>query len=183
MTILRAAAAADTLRVRYRAAFPFTPDASVATVRRYTMLRDSVNGPWLRFGIAKGMLDGTVDAKTAAMLEPYVGSDDTGLPFWPAATETILAASPDEPASLPNPPVADLLEECREKWEQQKFGGGPPDAESPNTRFAFRGCPDPFALTDSDPSTDFLPEPGQPLSWRILQYLRAWCQKAGLPLS
>ena len=86
LTILRAAAAADTLRVRYRAAFPFTPDASVAIVRRYTMLRDSVNGPWLRFGIAKGMLDGTVDAKTAAMLEPYVGSDDTGLPFWPAAT-------------------------------------------------------------------------------------------------
>ena len=86
LTILRAAATADTLRVRYRAAFPFTPDVSVATVRRYTMLRDSVNGPWLRFGIAKGMLDGTVDAKTAAMLEPYVGSDDTGLPFWPAAT-------------------------------------------------------------------------------------------------
>lgn len=86
IAILRAAAAADTLRVRYRAAFPFTPDASGATVRRYTMLRDSVNGPWLRFGIAKGMLDGTVDAKTAAMLEPYVGSDDTGLPFWPAAT-------------------------------------------------------------------------------------------------
>ena len=85
-TILRAAAKADTMRVRYRAAFPFTPDASAATVRRYTMLRDSLNGPWLRTGIAKGMLDGTVDAKTAAMLEPYAGSDDTGLPFWPAAT-------------------------------------------------------------------------------------------------
>ena len=84
-TILRAAAKADTLRVRYRAAFPFTPDASAATVRRYAMLRDSTNGPWLRVGIAKGMLDGTVDAKTAAMLEPYAGSDDTGLPFWPAA--------------------------------------------------------------------------------------------------
>lgn len=85
-TILRAAATADTLRVRYRAAFPFTPDASAATVRRYTTLRDSIRGPWLRLGIAKGMLDGTVDAKTAAMLEPYAGSDDTGLPFWPAAT-------------------------------------------------------------------------------------------------
>lgn len=85
-TILRAAAKADTLRVRYRAAFPFTPDATAATVRRYTMLRDSINSPWLRVGIAKGMLDGTVDAKTASMLEPYVGSDDTGLPFWPAAT-------------------------------------------------------------------------------------------------
>ncbi|QJR36788.1 amidohydrolase [Gemmatimonas groenlandica] len=85
-TILRAAAKADTLRVRYRAAFPFTPDASAATVRQYTKLRDSTTGPWLRVGIAKGMLDGTVDAKTAAMLEPYAGSDDTGLPFWPAAT-------------------------------------------------------------------------------------------------
>ena len=86
VAILRAAARADTLRVRYRAAVPFAPDATAATVRRFTMLRDSVNGPWLRFGIAKGMLDGTVDAKTAAMLEPYAGSDDTGLPFWPAAT-------------------------------------------------------------------------------------------------
>lgn len=85
-TILRTAAKADTMRVRYRAAFPFTPDASAATVRRYTALRDSLTGPWLRVGIAKGMLDGTVDAKTAAMLEPYAGSDDTGLPFWPAAT-------------------------------------------------------------------------------------------------
>ncbi|WP_373063024.1 amidohydrolase [Gemmatimonas sp.] len=85
-TILRAAVKADTMRVRYRAAVPFTPAATAATVRRYVMLRDSVNGPWLRFGIAKGMLDGTVDAKTAAMLEPYAGSDDTGLPFWPAAT-------------------------------------------------------------------------------------------------
>jgi predicted amidohydrolase YtcJ len=85
-SILRAAAKADTMRVRYRAAFPFAPDASTATIRQYTILRDSTTGPWLRVGIAKGMLDGTVDAKTAAMLEPYAGSDDTGLPFWPAAT-------------------------------------------------------------------------------------------------
>lgn len=85
LALLRAAAKADTLRVRYRAAIPFTPDATAATVRRYASLRDSTTGPWLRFGIAKGMLDGTVDAKTAAMLEPYAGSDDTGLPFWPAA--------------------------------------------------------------------------------------------------
>lgn len=83
--VLRAAARADTLRVRYRAAIPFVPDATSAMVRRYTMLRDSLTGPWFRMGFAKGMLDGTVDAKTAAMLEPYVGSDDTGLPFWPAA--------------------------------------------------------------------------------------------------
>ena len=85
LALLRAAAKADTLRVRYRAAIPFTPDATAATVRRYASLRDSATGPWLRFGIAKGMLDGTVDAKTAAMLEPYAGSDDTGLPFWPTA--------------------------------------------------------------------------------------------------
>jgi hypothetical protein len=28
------------------------------------------------------MLDGTVDAQTAAMLEPYANTDATGLPFW-----------------------------------------------------------------------------------------------------
>jgi predicted amidohydrolase YtcJ len=28
------------------------------------------------------MLDGTVDAKTAAMFEPYVGTEDRGIPMW-----------------------------------------------------------------------------------------------------
>ena len=36
----------------------------------------------IKFGAVKGLLDGTVDARTAAMLEPYVGGG-SGLPMWP----------------------------------------------------------------------------------------------------
>ena len=71
------------LRVRFRVAVPFVPTASDSALRRYLALREAHAGPWLRFGIAKGMLDGTVDAKTAAMLAPYEGTQETGLPFWP----------------------------------------------------------------------------------------------------
>jgi predicted amidohydrolase YtcJ len=83
---LTAAAAADTLRVRFRVSVPFNPTASRAQLARYVALSKAHTGPWLRFGIAKGMLDGTVDAQTAAMLEPYANTDATGLPFWPAGT-------------------------------------------------------------------------------------------------
>jgi predicted amidohydrolase YtcJ len=38
----------------------------------------------LYYGFAKGMVDGTVDAKTAYMLEPYAGGG-TGLPMWSQA--------------------------------------------------------------------------------------------------
>src|SRR5438270_12874798 len=37
-------------------------------------------GPLLKFGAVKGFLDGTVDAKTAAMFDPYVGGG-TGIPM------------------------------------------------------------------------------------------------------
>jgi predicted amidohydrolase YtcJ len=83
---LLAAARADTLRVRWQLSVPFSPVASPATLAHYRRLRDSLAGPWLRLGFAKGMLDGTVDARTAAMLQAYDGTDDRGRPFWPAAT-------------------------------------------------------------------------------------------------
>ncbi|MBU6367797.1 MAG: amidohydrolase, partial [Gemmatimonadetes bacterium] len=83
---LLAAAHADTMRVRWQLSVPFSPVASPATLAHYRRLRDSLTGPWLRLGFAKGMLDGTVDARTAAMLQAYEGTDDRGRPFWPAAT-------------------------------------------------------------------------------------------------
>jgi hypothetical protein len=48
---------------------------------QYRELRDTFKGPLLKFGSIKGFLDGTVDARTAAMFEPYVGGG-TGIPFW-----------------------------------------------------------------------------------------------------
>lgn len=84
--VLAAAARADTMTLRWYVSVPFDPNATRAQLARYVELSKQFTGPWLRYGIAKGMLDGTVDAQTAAMLEPYANTDATGLPFWPAAT-------------------------------------------------------------------------------------------------
>ncbi len=78
---LQRALAGGTLRTRFRVSVPFAHDVTAAQIARYVGVRDRTKSPLLSFGIAKGMLDGTVDAKTAAMLEPYVGGG-TGLPFW-----------------------------------------------------------------------------------------------------
>ena len=79
---LEQASASGALRVRFRVSVPFNPNATTDVLRRYLSVRDAHTGTMLRYGIAKGMLDGTVDAKTAAMLTAYAGTDDTGLPFW-----------------------------------------------------------------------------------------------------
>jgi predicted amidohydrolase YtcJ len=47
----------------------------------YRELRDTFRGPYLQFGAIKGFLDGTIDAKTAAMFDPFVGGG-SGIPFW-----------------------------------------------------------------------------------------------------
>ena len=52
-----------------------------ADLALYRKLRDTFRGPLLKFGAVKGVLDGTVDAGTAGMFEPYVGGG-TGIPFW-----------------------------------------------------------------------------------------------------
>lgn len=52
-----------------------------ADLAAYRELRDTFRGPLIKFGAIKGFLDGTVDARTAAMFEPYVGGG-TGIPFW-----------------------------------------------------------------------------------------------------
>lgn len=71
-----------TLKMRFRVAVPFDRTVTEARLAEFVALRDRHRGGPLTFGIAKGMLDGTVDAHTAAMLEPYAGSTDTGLPMW-----------------------------------------------------------------------------------------------------
>lgn len=54
---------------------------TVADLAYYKELRDTFRGPYLQFGAIKGFLDGTIDAKTAAMFDPYVGGG-SGIPFW-----------------------------------------------------------------------------------------------------
>jgi len=82
------------LKLRFRFAPPILPGEglapkdhtlkkflSEADFAKYGELRSKYQGPLLKFGAVKGMLDGTVDARTAVMFEPYVGGG-TGIPFW-----------------------------------------------------------------------------------------------------
>lgn len=53
-----------------------------ADLQPYLALTRELQGPYLRAGAVKGMLDGTVDAQTASMFEPYTGSSHRGIPMW-----------------------------------------------------------------------------------------------------
>ena len=69
------------MKVRFYMSVPFRKNPKAADLELFQSQRDQYKGPVLKFGCAKGMLDGTVDARTAAMFEPYVGGG-TGIPMW-----------------------------------------------------------------------------------------------------
>jgi predicted amidohydrolase YtcJ len=82
------------LKLRFRFSPPILPGEGLApkdhtlkkalteaNLAQYRELRSKFQGPLLKFGAVKGMLDGTVDARTAVMFEPYVGGGK-GIPFW-----------------------------------------------------------------------------------------------------
>lgn len=88
------ALAGNALKLRFRFAPPILPGEGGAPrdhnlkaplkasdLDAYKETRDTFRGPLIKFGAIKGVLDGTVDARTAAMFEPYVGGG-TGIPFW-----------------------------------------------------------------------------------------------------
>jgi hypothetical protein len=81
---LERAQAEGRLTVQYRAAVPLELNPTPEQLRRAVEMRAASRGQLLYYGFAKGMLDGTVDAKTAYMLEPYVGGGN-GLPFYEQA--------------------------------------------------------------------------------------------------
>jgi len=70
------------LKLRVRVGVPFVRDVTDARLSEFQALKQKHAGSSLTFGIAKGMLDGTVDAHTAAMLDPYADQPGTGLPMW-----------------------------------------------------------------------------------------------------
>jgi len=92
--VFQRAAEAGRLKLRIRFAPPILPGEGLAPkdhklkgalteqdLAKYRELRDRFRGPLLKFGAVKGMLDGTVDARTAVMFEPYVGGG-SGIPSW-----------------------------------------------------------------------------------------------------
>ncbi len=95
VSLLQRANAAGALKLRFNLAPPIIPGVGTysskhylerpvteADLAPYLALRDTLRGPLLKLGSVKGQLDGTVDAQTAAMYEPYVGSDTSGIGFW-----------------------------------------------------------------------------------------------------
>jgi predicted amidohydrolase YtcJ len=68
------------LKVHYRAAVPFEKEVTPEQFAGYVKMNEDAKGTLLSYGIAKLILDGTIDAKTACMLEPYVGGGN-GEPF------------------------------------------------------------------------------------------------------
>jgi len=69
------------MKVRFYVAIPLRKGVTEADLRQYKALRDSNRGPLLKLGSAKGFVDGTVDAKTAVMFQPYVGGGN-GIANW-----------------------------------------------------------------------------------------------------
>jgi len=71
-------------KVRFYVAVPLEKNPSFEELKQFESLRDTYRGPMLKFGSAKALLDGTVDAKTAVMFDPYVGGG-VGIPMWTQA--------------------------------------------------------------------------------------------------
>jgi predicted amidohydrolase YtcJ len=68
-------------RLRVYAALPIERSPGPDTLARQDELRRRFSSDRLRVGAVKGYVDGVVEAKTAAMFEPYPGGG-TGLPGW-----------------------------------------------------------------------------------------------------
>lgn len=95
LALFERALKADALKLRLQVAVPMVPGAGTypdghhlerpiveADLAPYIAARDAHKGPLLTVASIKGMLDGAVDAQTAAMNEPYTGTDASGLSFW-----------------------------------------------------------------------------------------------------
>jgi predicted amidohydrolase YtcJ len=88
------------LRLRARLALPMRPGGTLQdwgnTLEEYeTLVGDLRGGEWLDAGILKAFADGVIEARTAAMLDPYVDDTSTGRPEWEAETLDAFVAEAD----------------------------------------------------------------------------------------
>lgn len=72
-------AAEGRLTLRFYWSLPLVKEPTADLLARYRERRDRFRGPLVKFGAVKGFVDGVIDARTAAMFEPYT-SGGTGLP-------------------------------------------------------------------------------------------------------
>jgi predicted amidohydrolase YtcJ len=88
------------LRLRSRLALPMRPepalDAWRDTLDGYeALIGDLRGGEWLDAGILKAYADGVVEARTAALLDPYAGDDSNGHAEWEPDTLDTFTAEAD----------------------------------------------------------------------------------------
>ena len=87
------------LGVRARLALTMTPATDPAAWEQRldefeAAVGDLRGGRWLDAGILKGFADGVIESRTAAMIEPYAGSDSRGVPEWtPTELDAHVAAA------------------------------------------------------------------------------------------
>jgi predicted amidohydrolase YtcJ len=73
--------AENALKVRFYWAIPFRANSTEKDLARYKTFSNKYQPHLMKFGGAKGMLDGVVDAQTAAMFEPYT-TGKNGILMW-----------------------------------------------------------------------------------------------------
>lgn len=88
------------LRLRARLALPMRPEWSLeawrVTLDDYeALVGDLRGGDWLDAGILKAYADGVVEARTAALLDPYAGDDSNGHAEWEPDALDAFAAEAD----------------------------------------------------------------------------------------
>lgn len=95
LALFERALKADALKLRMQVAVSMVPGVGgyppdhhlerpivEADLAPHVAAREVFKGPLLTVASIKGMLDGAVDAQTAAMHAPYTGTDTSGLSFW-----------------------------------------------------------------------------------------------------
>lgn len=95
LALLERALKADALKLRMQVAVSMIPGGGgyppdhhlerpivEADLAPHVSAREAFQGPLLTVASIKGMLDGAVDAQTAAMHAPYTGTSTSGLSFW-----------------------------------------------------------------------------------------------------
>lgn len=94
LRLLERARRESRLSVRVALSIQLEPDAYEGAIEAARALAETHAGPWLRVGAVKAYVDGVVESRTAAMLEPYPGGAERGRPNWaPEALQSAVTAA------------------------------------------------------------------------------------------
>lgn len=118
------------LTVRVTAALRAGPEKGLDQIPEFIRQRATYRGKRLRAETVKIFVDGVIEARTAALLEPYVGSDDRGHPNWePEALDQMVAALDREGFQIHVHAIGDhAVRLALDAFEKARAANGPRDA-------------------------------------------------------